>query len=164
MGNFNLDFAEIVDYSSQTPLILILNFYLLWFGAVGLISYEIIKVKFVWISVTIVISIIITKSFNKLYQKISKNSTYKVRVKNDLLGRLCTVKIPVDTNGGVVTVKSTESTQQIGVKSFFPLSYFYENDIVYICKYKDGMYYVDSNPSNVQLPQLISKKKKKFSK
>jgi len=53
-----------------------------------------------------------------------------------------------------MSVKSASAVQQIGVKSLHPLSWFHSQTTVYICEYKDGMYYVDDNPASVKLPHL----------
>ena len=146
----NKDFINIED---STPLSLIFSLYLLWFGAIGTFTYDFfaLNLKWVWLILILLFPIALVKLISKLWRKFSKNTMYRVRTGKNLLGREAVVKIPVSADGGIVSVKNPDSVQQIGVKSLFPLSWFYSGDIVYICDYQNGIYLVDDNPSNVRL-------------
>ena len=163
--NLDIDIAsagsvsDMVSYSTNTPTSLVFSLYLLWFGTMGTFTYDAISLKIIWLSITLLVPMGITKLVSKAYASLAKNRTYRVRVKNELLGREAIVKIAVDQNGGVISIKTTESIQQIGAKSLFPLSYFYPGDTVYICAYENGMYYVDSNAQNVKLSYAKKGKK-----
>ena len=143
--------SDVVSYANNTPVSLIFSLYLLWMGAIGTFSYDVIASKLFWMSLVLIIPVGITKLVSRAYQKVAQNQTYRVRVKDELLGREATVKIDVDHNGGVVSIKTPDSVQQIGAKSLFPLAYFYSGDTVFVCAYHDGIYYIDSNPKNVRL-------------
>ncbi len=151
---------DVVSYANKTPVSLIFSLYLLWMGATGTFTYDSLDSKLLWIGLVLILPILITKLVSLGYQKVAQNYTYRVRVKDELLGREATVKIDVDHNGGVVSIKTTESVQQFGAKTLFPLSYFYPGDIVYICAYQDGIYYIDSNPENVQFSPVKKRKNK----
>ena len=83
-----------------------------------------------------------------------------MRVGNQLLGREAIVKIPVSNDGGTVSVKSAGAVQQIGVKSLHELSWFHSGMTVYICEFRDMMYFVDDTPASVKLPHLKKQNKK----
>ncbi|UYP45457.1 hypothetical protein NEF87_001742 [Candidatus Lokiarchaeum ossiferum] len=151
--------SDMVNYSTNTPTSLVFSLYLLWFGTMGTFTYNLISLKIIWLIVVLLVPVGITKIVSKGYESLAKNRTYRVRVQNELLGREALVKIAVDQNGGVISLRTTESVQQIGAQSLFPLSYFYPGDTVYICAYENGMYYVDSNAQNVKLSYAKKGKK-----
>jgi len=97
---------------------------------------------------------------SKLWMKIAKNSAYRVRLGDELLGRQATVKIPVSVEGGVISVNSFDNAQTIAARSLYPLSYFYPGDQVYIVRVKNSRYYVDTDPDKVELPNVRSKRRK----
>ena len=158
--------SDFINFENQTPLSLIFSLYLLWFGAIGTFSYDFFSLqwKWLWLIIVLVVPIALTKLISKFWRKISKNTAYRVRVGNQLLGREAVVKIPVSSDGGIVSIKSADAVQQIGVKSLYPLSWFHSQTIVYICEYREGIYFVDDNPASVKLPHLkIQNKKIKIS-
>lgn len=154
--------SDFISFENQTPLSLIFSLYLLWFGAIGTSTYDFFSLqwKWLWLIIVLLVSIALVKLISKFWRKISKNSTYRVRTGKNLLGREAVVKIAVSVDGGVVSVKSAGAVQQIGVKSLHPLSWFHSQTTVYICEYKDGMYFVDDNPASVKLLHLKLQNKK----
>ncbi|MHA1562121.1 MAG: NfeD family protein [Promethearchaeota archaeon] len=148
--------SDFINFENQTPLSLIFSLYLLWFGAIGTSTYDIfsLQLKWLWFIIILLAPIALVKLISKFWRKISKNSTYRVRTGKNLLGREATVKIAVSADGGVVSVKTAGAVRQIGVKSLHPLSWFHSQTTVYICEYKDGMYFVDDNPASVKLHHL----------
>ncbi len=70
------------------------------------------------------------------------------------------MKIPVSTDGGIVSIISAGAVQQIGVKSLHELSWFHSGTTVYICEFREGMYYVDDNPASVKLGHLKKQNRK----
>ena len=154
--------SEFINFENQTPLSLIFSLYLLWFGAIGTSTYDIFSMqwKWLWLIIVLLVPIALVKFISKFWRKISKNTAYRVRVGDQLLGREATVKIPVSTDGGTVSVKSAGAVQQIGVKSLHELSWFHSGMTVYICEFRDGMYFVDDTPASVKLPHLKKQNKK----
>jgi membrane protein implicated in regulation of membrane protease activity len=140
---------EFVNYNSNTPLSLVFSLYLLWSGTIGLIFYEFLEEKLLWFAILLVFPLAIVKLISKFWVRFAKNSLYKVNVGNDLIGRISTVKIDVTKNGGVISIKNNSSIQQLGVRSLFPLSYFYQGEKVYICAFRQNIYYVDIDPKYV---------------
>ena len=154
--------SEFINFENQTPLSLIFSLYLLWFGAIGTSTYDIFSLqwKWLWLIIVLLVPIALVKFISKFWRKISKNTAYRVRVGDQLLGREATVKIPVSTDGGTVSVKSAGAVQQIGVKSLHELSWFHSGMTVYICEFRNGMYFVDDTPASVKLPHLKKQHKK----
>lgn len=154
-SDFSTSESDFINFENQTPLSLIFSLYLLWFGAVGTFTYDLFLISWMWLWLIIILTVPVAfvKIVSKFWRKISKNTAYRVRVGNQLLGREAIVKIPVSTDGGTVSIKSAGAVQQIGVKSLHELSWFHSGMTVYICEYRDGMYFVDS---------FKKKKKKKF--
>ena len=103
--------------------------------------------------------IFLAKLLSWVWRKIATNTTYRVPLGYDLLGIPATVKISVSSNGGTISIQHSDTTQQFGAKSLHPLSWFYPGDVVYICDYEDGIYYVDDIAENVNV-----KAAKKFQK
>ncbi len=160
-SDFSTGESDFINFENQTPLSLIFSLYLLWFGAIGTSTYDIFSMqwKWLWLIIVLLVPIALVKFISKFWRKISKNTAYRVRVGDQLLGREATVKIPVSTDGGTVSVKSAGAVQQIGVKSLHELSWFHSGMTVYICEYKEGMYFVDDNPASVKLPHLKKQNK-----
>ncbi len=160
-SDFSTGESDFINFENQTPLSLIFSLYLLWFGAIGTSTYDIFSMqwKWLWLIIVLLVPIAFVKLISKFWRKISKNTAYRVRVGDQLLGREATVKIPVSTDGGTVSVKSAGAVQQIGVKSLHELSWFHSGMTVYICEYKEGMYFVDDNPASVKLPHLKKQNK-----
>ncbi|QEE15073.1 hypothetical protein DSAG12_00896 [Promethearchaeum syntrophicum] len=145
--------SDFINFENQTPMSLIFSLYLLWFGVIGTSTHDFFSNSWMWLWLIIILicPVIFVKIVSKFWRKISKNTAYRVRVGNQLLGREAMVKIPVSSDGGTVSVKSADAVQQIGVKSLHELSWFHSGMTVYICEYKDGMYFVDDNPASVKL-------------
>jgi len=153
--------SDFINFENQTPLSLIFSLYLLWFGAIGTFTYDLFVISWMWLWLILVLTVPVAfvKIVSKFWRKISKNTAYRVRVGNQLLGREAVVKIPVSSDGGTVSVKSAGAVQQIGVKSLHELSWFYSGMTVYICEYSDGIYFVDDNPASVKMPHLKNQNK-----
>ena len=145
--------SDFINFENQTPMSLIFSLYLLWFGVIGTSTHDFFSNSWMWLWVILIIifPIVFVKIVSKFWKKISKNTAYRVRVGNQLLGREAMVKIPVSSDGGTVSVKSVGAVQQLGVKSLHELSWFHTGMTVYICEYKDGIYFVDDNPTSVKL-------------
>ena len=145
--------SDFINFENQTPMSLIFSLYLLWFGVIGTSTHDLFSNSWMWLWLILILifPVIFVKIVSKFWKKISKNTAYRVRVGNQLLGREAMVKIPVSSDGGTVSVKSAGAVQQIGVKSLHELSWFHSGMTVYICEYKDGMYFVDDNPASVKL-------------
>ncbi len=152
-SDFSTGESEFINFENQTPMSLIFSLYLLWFGVIGTSTYDLFSNSWMWIWVLLILicPVAFVKTVSKFWRKISKNTAYRVRVGNQLLGREAIVKIAVSAEGGVVSVKSASAVQQIGVKSLHELSWFHSGMTVYICEYKDRMYFVDDNPASVKL-------------
>ncbi|MCF2139459.1 MAG: hypothetical protein K9W44_05325 [Candidatus Lokiarchaeota archaeon] len=144
-------FPEFVQTKGKTPLSLKFSLFLLWFGAIGIFLYDYIKLKEFWIILTILLSFGISIIITKFWSKIARNTMYRVRLGNELIGRQATVKIPVSKGGGVISVNTYDAVQTLAARSLHPLSYFYPGDQVYICIVKDGMYLVDDNPESARI-------------
>lgn len=155
-----INFAQnnILETSGKTPMSLIFSLYLTWFGATGTFFYDLIGIKGIWLGLILILPIGLTKLVSLVWQRIAKNSTYRVRLGSELLGRRATVKIDVSESGGLISVDNPDAVQQISARSLNPLAYFYPGDTVYICKYAHSEYFVDTNPDNIQLPVYISEK------
>ncbi|MHA1584402.1 MAG: hypothetical protein ACTSWL_04050, partial [Promethearchaeota archaeon] len=157
------DKDQFIHSKSHTPVSLVFSLYILWFGTIGLIFYTIIPSKIAWAITLSFVPIVIVKLLTKVWGKFAKNTLYRLYLGNDLLGREATVKIDVTTEGGLVSIKQQNSIQQIGVHSLFPLSYFYSGDTVFVCAYRNGIYLVDSNPNNVELPEKVRSQRRRAS-
>ncbi len=154
--------SDFINFENQTPLSLIFSLYLLWFGAIGTFTYNLFPNSWLWswLILILIAPVVFVKIISKFWRRISKNSAYRVRVGNQLLGREATVKIPVSTDGGIVSIISAGAVQQIGVKSLHELSWFHSGTTVYICEFREGMYYVDDNPASVKLGHLKKQNRK----
>ena len=154
--------SDFINFENQTPLSLIFSLYLLWFGAIGTFTYDLFPISWMWFWLILILiaPIVFVKIISKFWRRISKNSAYRVRVGNQLLGREATVKIPVSSDGGIVSIKSAGAVQQIGVKSLHELSWFHSGTTVYICEFREGMYFVDDNPASVKLGHLKKQNRK----
>lgn len=161
-SDFSTGESDFINFENQTPLSLIFSLYLLWFGAIGTFTYDLFQISWMWFWLILVLTVpvVFVKIVSKFWKKISKNSAYRVRVGNQLLGREAVVKIPVSSDGGTISVKSAGAVQQIGVKSLHELSWFHSGMTVYICEYRDGMYFVDDNSASVKLPHQKKQNKK----
>ena len=154
--------SDFINFENQTPLSLVFSLYLLWFGAIGTFTYNLFSNSWMWfwLILILVAPVVFVKIISKFWRRISKNSAYRVRVGNQLLGREATVKIPVSVDGGIVSIKSAGAVQQIGVKSLHELSWFHSGTTVYICEFREGMYFVDDNPASVKLGHLKKQNRK----
>ncbi|MHA1745430.1 MAG: hypothetical protein ACTSWW_05490 [Promethearchaeota archaeon] len=152
IGSGHLD--DFVHSKTHTPLSLLFSLYLLWFGAIGLIGYDIFNQKIIWLAIILVLPIGFVKVVDLVWCRIATNTQYRIRKGNELLGSAATVKIAVSTEGGLVSLNHVTEigVQTIAAKSLFPLSYFYTGDKVWICKYSKGTYFVDSNPASIIFP------------
>jgi len=161
-SDFSTGESDFINFENQTPLSLIFSLYLLWFGAIGTFTYDLFLVSWMWLwlILILIVPVAFVKTISKFWRKISKNTAYRVRVGNQLLGREAIVKIPVSSDGGTISVKSAGAVQQIGVKSLHELSWFHSGMTVYICEYRDGMYFVDDNSASVKLPHQKKQNKK----
>ena len=158
--SLSLDAGNIDDFvrtQTQTPITLIFSLYLLWFGAIGLVSYDFISQKVLWLFIILLIPIGMVKLIDKAWVRLAVNSQYRIHSGKELIGREATVKIAVSIEGGIVSVKQTDYVQQLAVKAQYRLAYYYPGDKVFVTAFKDGIYYVDSHdapeyhkmPSNV---------------
>ena len=146
--SLSLDAGNIDDFvhtQSQTPLSLVFSLYLLWFGAIGLLSFDFIPQKVLWLAVILLLPIGMVKFIDKICVRLAQNSQYRIRSGAELIGREATVKIAVSTEGGIVSVKQTDYIQQLAVKAQYRLAYYYPGDKVFVTAFKDGIYYVDSH-------------------
>lgn len=150
--------SDLLIFNNRTPISLVFSLYLLSLGATGTSSYDLMGNKILWAGLIIVVPFLVTKLLSKVWQKIAKNTTYQVRRGDQLLGRLARVKIDVSNDGGVISVQNSDSVQQVPARPLYPLAWFYPGDMVYICKFQDGVYLVDSNPKNVEFPKTTVKK------
>ena len=158
----SMEESDFINFENQTPLSLVFSLYLLWFGAIGTFTYNLFSISWMWLWLAIILiaPIVFVKIISKFWRRISQNSAYRVRVGNQLLGREATVKIPVSSDGGIVSIKSAGAVQQIGVKSLHELSWFHSGTTVYICEFREGMYFVDDNPASVKLGHLKKQNRK----
>ncbi len=152
--------SDLIESKGKTPLALSFSLFLMWSGASGISTYDLIGLKVLWVIIAIGLSVLITIGISKLWQKVAKNSAYRVRLGNELLGRKATVKIPVSIDGGVISVNSFDNAQTIAARSLYPLAYFYPGDQVYIVRVKDKRYFVDSDPDKVEFPKIRSTRKR----
>ncbi|MHA1675035.1 MAG: hypothetical protein ACTSYI_15570 [Promethearchaeota archaeon] len=149
----NIFSSDLIESKGKTPLSLKFSLYLLWFGTFGTFLYDVLLLKVLWISLTIFLSILFSSLVSRFWQKIARNSAYRIHLGNDLLGRQATVKIPVSTEGGVISVNTYDAVQTLSARTLHPLAYYYSGDQVFICRVKNQEYFVDDNPEKVELPQ-----------
>ncbi|MHA1746700.1 MAG: NfeD family protein [Promethearchaeota archaeon] len=148
--SLGLDAGNIDDFvrtQTQTPISLVFSLYLLWFGAIGLLSFDFIPQKVLWLFVILLLPIGMVKIIDKIWVRLAQNSQYRIRSGAELIGREATVKIAVSTEGGIVSVKQTDFIQQLPVKAQYRLAFYYPGDKVFVTAFKDGIYYVDSHDS-----------------
>ena len=62
------------------------------------------------------------------------------------MGKEAMVKIRVDATGGTISYNDDVQVQLLPAKSLYDDKAFEQNTKVYICLYRDGVYYVDDNP------------------
>ncbi|MHA1776612.1 MAG: hypothetical protein ACTSWC_07535, partial [Promethearchaeota archaeon] len=141
---------DYIETKGKTPLSLRFSLFLLWFGAAGTFLYDFLSLKILWIALTILVSIGFSILLSKVWENIARNTMYRVRLGNELLGRQVTVKIPVSNEGGVISVNTHDSVQMLAARTLNPLGYYYPGDQVYICKVENQVYYVDLDPANIQ--------------
>ena len=158
----SMEESDFINFENQTPLSLVFSLYLLWFGAIGTFTNNLFSISWMWLWLAIILiaPVVFVKIISKFWRRISQNSAYRVRVGNQLLGREATVKIPVSSDGGIISIKSAGAVQQIGVKSLHELSWFHSGTTVYICEFREGMYFVDDNPASVKLGHLKKQNRK----
>ena len=140
---------EDIIYTSNVPLSLNLSLTLLWFGSIGLISFNIFQHKWLWIIVTCILTWILQLLLSKLWKKIAQNNTYRIFEGKSLLGEKAVIKVDTSQDGGIITVKTPSGLQQLNAKTFFPLSYYYSGENVYIVDYENRIYFVDQDRENI---------------
>ena len=137
--------AQLIITENKTPLMLNISLYLLWFGASGLFLRPLVEI-IIWIALTVLIPIFITKITGKLWTRITKNVFYKLIQGSSIVGKEAMVKIRVDATGGTISYNDDVQVQLLPAKSLYDDKAFEQNTKVYICLYRDGVYYVDDNP------------------
>ena len=145
----------ILKMGNHTPLNLIMSFYLLSLGAIGVSLYTTFTGNEIpWLILVIAVPLVITKLLSLVWQKLAQNLTYKVEQGMELVGKKGTVRVEVSGTGGLIGVTSELYTHELPVKSLYPLSKFQVGDQVYICDFQEGFYLVDSSPNSIRRIRL----------
>jgi membrane protein implicated in regulation of membrane protease activity len=144
----------LVQMGNHTPLNMVMSFYLLSLGLIGVSFYNTLDNKIIWLVLVIAVPLLITKILSLIWQKIAQNLTYKVEQGMELVGKKGTVRVEVTESGGLVGVSSELYTHEVPVKSLYPLSKFEAGDQVYICDFQEGFYLVDSSPNSIRRIRL----------
>ncbi len=149
MGNLDTGNLDDIVYTSNVPLSLSMSLLLLWFGAIGLITFNFLQIKWIWVSLTILLTVGIHRILIKIWGKIAQNWQYRLYSKKELLGEQATIKVDTSNDGGVISIKTKIGIEQLHAKTLHPLAYYYSGDVVYIVDYAQGIYYVDADPENI---------------
>ena len=154
------DTDDIISMENQTPLRLVASLYMLWFGAIGVVLYSRMADKIIWLMIILFVPIIITKGISLIWRRLSRNTAYKVRTGNELIGKPARVKIEVGSASGTISIHAGDTVQQMPAKALHPYATFYEGETVFICRYESGIYLVDSNPESIKHARAIPSNKK----
>lgn len=149
----------VLTLENKTPITLIFSLYILWFGAIGVFSYDIILEKYLWLTLVVLIPIAISKIISLAWHRIARNLTYRVSQEMELLGKRATVKVEITEEGGTIAIQSAYYVHQVPAKSFYPMAKFYPGEEVFIWDFKDGFYLVDSHPRTQRKQNKVDTKK-----
>ncbi len=135
---------------TSAPIFLLLSTYFVMFGILGVATLKIpsasIALRIFRIILIIVSPYLLALSLTHLWRKISSTTVKPIKRGVELVGKIGTVYVPVDSKGGIIHVDLGESLgiQKLHAKSFDFYRRFEREEQVRIVAVKDRVYLVDT--------------------
>ncbi len=135
---------------TSAPIFLLLSTYFVMFGILGVATLRIpsssVALRIFRIILIVVSPYLLALSLTHLWRKISSTTVKPIKRGVELVGKIGTVYVPVDSKGGIIHVDLGESLgiQKLHAKSFDFYRRFEREEQVRIVAVKDRVYLVDS--------------------
>ena len=135
---------------TSAPIFLLLSTYFVMFGILGVATLRIpsssVALRIFRIILIIVSPYLLALSLTHLWRKISSTTVKPIKRGVELVGKIGTVYVPVDSKGGIIHVDLGESlgVQKLHAKSFDFYRRFEREEQVRIVAVKDRVYLVDT--------------------
>ena len=135
---------------TSAPIFLLLSTYFVMFGILGVATLKIpstsVALRIFRIILIIISPYLLALSLTHLWRKISSTTVQPIKRGVELVGKIGTVYVPVDSKGGIIHVDLGESLgiQKLHAKSFDFYRRFEREEQVRIVAVKDRVYLVDS--------------------
>ncbi len=136
--------SPLVTTHTGAPLLLLLSAWFLWFGVLGVATYNYLTQREAWVGLITILPIGLSYLVAKAWGKIAQSQTYKVPVGYERLGEEAEVHRPITDEGGMVRVKSDSPLgfEVLPAKSLQALEKFAVGQKVYLCDLQKGFYLV----------------------
>ncbi|MHA1274063.1 MAG: hypothetical protein ACTSQS_11595, partial [Promethearchaeota archaeon] len=135
------------------PFLLLFSTSLLVFGMSGMLLYYSLPdfIRYMIFILPFFFMYGNNKVISITWKRIAKSKFYSLSTTKNLIGLEAEVVLPVDYKGGVVKISSETPMkyEKIIVKPLDSNSRFERGEKVFICTYRNGIYFVDKNQDNI---------------